>query len=1257
MSTRILCIAVAACLTVILKMPAQAQEQKLSLAIISGEGPREPNPDNIALLEVALSRRPGLALVERSQIQDILRELSLSAGGFFDPSQSPRLGHILGAQILIFVEKMPSPNGPIDRYRLVESKTGIVINTLFEDEKVANDITLIVQTIGQGLQKLLVPPNQRYYIGVLDVRNTEPGIALDGKAEALKMFLANDMALSPNIFVLDREHLQHLQEEKTLSNNDLDLKASTYLIEGGIRHSYEGQTLLVQLFLHKMDGTGAQQIDVQVPSDDILTTRYILRQRILELLNAKAVEKIPDNKQMESVMFLKQVAPLILSGKYEDAVRSAEVAYALQPGRETTFWASRAWYSLGQDLLQQMNKSVDTHSLVLQERMQRASYIQRDFLPILTNMEFWHKTNPQDQGTPTQNKQTAGQTLNLNVKEQWKNTVGEIKVPYDKKERLIKVLLRAVQLAQEFTDRYVRDFTTGQIFEVPMPDPLASLQDEDPLWALHFPQCEDEPRIHEIQDNLITAETSLLAAQRKFYLGLSDKNAYAVVSYWKTWQHEGHTILNLSHGSSLDFYQNLVGAFQENPSNFPTEKIIGFWDAIRLPPDMPLPPATISFFKDLSLNSDPFLKMTAGRMLMRVDPKAYAGEILKAYIELQKNTKTTSTELSAFFADFLALPVNYLAVYDKDTLLSLAGDIIRPVLKSNNARRLTAWRSVLWPYINALSQSNDKTLALGLIAQCQEILNAVSIKDASNPMNRLRAELDLKLVWLGAKNEADPSFHHFFDDPMVPSYLRQRAEIEPPRPDGPLDLFGFPNLDLVYGKKYQSTISRRSETWSMTGGGKTFEQTIDRDVDAEGNEFFSIHTIKAQLPHADNRLIWAGYEVKKMDFRMNGSADTHLLIDGDSLYEIIPYRTAKATNLKAYRYSLSSPRVKNFIGTAHAPTIEDGTAITIASMTIGENQLFVGTTAGIFIFPASASLPINDAPYVPYSNMTSLAPPIPVPTNEEGQIIRLDEEKGLPDNRVLSLAYLNKKLYIAIGPTEGASTSLHGVSGLLSYDLESKTYKILASSRSLNGRGPLEAEGPYQINAILPDMPRNCLWMAVGGNQSLNGIWRYDLGTEMITQVIKEDLSVLDMQWSSHKILYTLFQSGWSMFDPDSKIKTWMMGYTISPWTGDNPPLAPRGIQDQPLYGFPKTRLRPFAVDENENIITVGWDAYELLQHGKKSTSEPLKKMDPLVDYVNEITYVARNLQGVWVVTGNGQVFCLTPVIGPPEDPPSAAHS
>ncbi len=78
-------------------------ENALTVAIIPGEGPREVGPEIISGVEVALSREPGLALLERDQVRQILKELHLSAAGNLDPAQTLRMGQILGAQILLII--------------------------------------------------------------------------------------------------------------------------------------------------------------------------------------------------------------------------------------------------------------------------------------------------------------------------------------------------------------------------------------------------------------------------------------------------------------------------------------------------------------------------------------------------------------------------------------------------------------------------------------------------------------------------------------------------------------------------------------------------------------------------------------------------------------------------------------------------------------------------------------------------------------------------------------------------------------------------------------------------------------------------------------------------------------------------------------------------------------------------------------------------------------------------------------------------
>ncbi len=90
------------------------------------------------------------------------------------------------------------------------------------------------------------------------------------------------------------------------------------------------------------------------------------------------------------------------------------------------------------------------------------------------------------------------------------------------------------------------------------------------------------------------------------------------------------------------------------------------------------------------------------------------------------------------------------------------------------------------------------------------------------------------------------------------------------------------------------------------------------------------------------------------------------------------------------------------------------------------------------------------------------------------------EQDGLYSNMISSLCWMNGKLYIGYW---------HGALG--TYCPESGKFELIASSRSVGGKTPLDNCKEYTIKSMVADKSGAVLWLYVNGYPR-SGIWKYD---------------------------------------------------------------------------------------------------------------------------------------------------------------------
>lgn len=307
----------------------------LRLAVVPGEGERAPKAGVMELLTAELAKRDGIVLLEREEVRRILAEQKLTAAGLTDRATAAKLGGLLAVDLFAVLERVPEAKPALCRVQAIEARTGIILAGRFMDEKdPAADAAAAMDGILLGVAKYRVPKERCHYVCVLGVGSEEPGRSLDGLAKALHMFLANDLNLSPEIRMLDREHLDRLKAEEKLTDAEVDLRASAVLVDCGLQRVPGREEIRVAVALRPLNG-GEMWVRFEIPRNDVATIRRTLAEKTLAALgSAPPAEGRPDAKR-EAVILSTRAKLLLAHGQWEEALRLAEAAHALAPSQET----------------------------------------------------------------------------------------------------------------------------------------------------------------------------------------------------------------------------------------------------------------------------------------------------------------------------------------------------------------------------------------------------------------------------------------------------------------------------------------------------------------------------------------------------------------------------------------------------------------------------------------------------------------------------------------------------------------------------------------------------------------------------------------------------------------------------------------------------------------------------------------------------------------------------------------------------------
>jgi hypothetical protein len=379
------------------------------------------------ILTAELAQEPGLAIVERQEIGRVVDELTLAAIQAADAGTALKLGDLLAADALLFVEAEPKAEPPQVRLRVIEAKTGMRLGDwpVPAAGMTAGDMTDVRDGLRLAVATLGIPPADRHLVGMIGIRPEIANSELATISRTLSVLVGRDLAALPGVVVLDRDQLRRLTDERNLTGVELDLKASTRILEGGIRR--DGDRLAVTLKLLPLAGGEGRTAEF-TSAADLATVRRTAIESIVGLFDADPPAlPAPADAAAESAQLAARAKRLTALFEHAEAMRLAEAAYALAPSMETFQVAGGAyshhesWLASGLSMRQE-NPAWSTHwfndglyptaaaaRVARVETLVRWAELVRDFyehcardprleaaFPIWAPPLFWRRVTPQD---------------------------------------------------------------------------------------------------------------------------------------------------------------------------------------------------------------------------------------------------------------------------------------------------------------------------------------------------------------------------------------------------------------------------------------------------------------------------------------------------------------------------------------------------------------------------------------------------------------------------------------------------------------------------------------------------------------------------------------------------------------------------------------------------------------------------------------------------------------------------------------------
>ena len=184
------------------------------------------------LLTASLTANTNMVLLERSELDKVMRERDLTKGRHADVAQ---FGKLLHADGLVLLETIGSSNALQLAVRLVAVNTGVVLDAAVYPLPLQDASEWSKQSAARLVRiqpKLLVPRDRAIPISILNLHAAVATSQATEMERTLSTLLYHRLAAEPQIFVLERRQLGRAGFEKALELEDKAFWTGGYLLEG-----------------------------------------------------------------------------------------------------------------------------------------------------------------------------------------------------------------------------------------------------------------------------------------------------------------------------------------------------------------------------------------------------------------------------------------------------------------------------------------------------------------------------------------------------------------------------------------------------------------------------------------------------------------------------------------------------------------------------------------------------------------------------------------------------------------------------------------------------------------------------------------------------------------------------------------------------------------------------------------------------------------------------------------------------------------
>lgn len=308
------------------------------VAVVSVQEGAAPLSD---LLTAMLSAYPAVQLVERNDLDAVLEEQQLQRSGLTEHDTMSRLSNLLGAEVLMLVEKIELEGDALYQVRTVDAVQGIQLSSAYSrlgEDGMAEFASMYAASMQTKLMETGQPLNNRIPVVLVNVRadiGNSRGVILE---ELFRRGLAQGLMEAEGVILLQRDGLERLLREKYLGGTESEaFTASAVYVDARVNlGDDERSAASLVLRLEKGEGVVSTiRLEAGESSQAELVERTV--RKVLNELSVTDYTDLGTSIERDAEKLFQEARWLRQVGETEEGIRKLKDAIALG------FEEERAW--------------------------------------------------------------------------------------------------------------------------------------------------------------------------------------------------------------------------------------------------------------------------------------------------------------------------------------------------------------------------------------------------------------------------------------------------------------------------------------------------------------------------------------------------------------------------------------------------------------------------------------------------------------------------------------------------------------------------------------------------------------------------------------------------------------------------------------------------------------------------------------------------------------------------------------------------